>query len=49
MNQKQKASDEGKKDKVEFNPNDTQFIVDFMSNFKNAVSKKINLDLTSSK
>ena len=49
MNQKQKASDEGKKDKVEFNPNDTQFVVDFMSNFKNAVSKKINLDLTSSK
>ena len=49
MNQKQKASDEGKKDEVPFNPNDTQFIVDFMSNFKNAVSKKINLDLTSSK
>ena len=49
MNQKQKASDEGKKDEVPFNPNDTQFVVDFMSNFKNAVSKKINLDLTSSK
>ena len=49
MNQKQKASDEGKNDEVPFNPNDTQFVVDFMSNFKNAVSKKINLDLTSSK
>jgi hypothetical protein len=49
MNQKQKASNEGKKDEVPFKPNDTQFIVDFMSNFKNAVSKKINLDLTSSK
>ena len=47
MNQKKKVSNEG--DKVEFKPNDTQFIVDFMSNFKNAVSKKINLDLTSSK
>ena len=49
MNQKQKATNEGKKDEVKFNPTDTQFVVDFMSNFKNAVSKKINLDLTSSK
>ena len=48
MNQKQKASDDGKKEPVEFNPTDTQFIVDFMSNFKTVVSKQINLDLTSS-
>jgi len=48
MNQKQKASDEGKKEEVKFNPNDTQFITDFMSNFKTVVSKQINLDLTGS-
>lgn len=48
MNQKQKARDDGKTDDVPFKPTDTDFIVDFMSNFKDSVSKKINLDLTDS-
>ncbi len=42
LNQKQKASDEGKKEEIKFNPNDSNFVVDFMSNFKNIVVKQIN-------
>ena len=42
LNQKQKASDEGKKEEIKFNPNDSSFVVDFMSNFKNIVVKQIN-------
>jgi hypothetical protein len=43
MNQKQKASDEGKTDEVIFDPTNSTFIVDFMDNFKNITSKKINM------
>ena len=42
LNQKQKASDEGKKEEVKFNPNDSNFVVDFMSNFKDIAVKQIN-------
>ena len=42
LNQKQKASDEGKTEEVKFNPNNSDFIVDFMSNFKAIVVKQIN-------
>ena len=44
LNQKQKASDEGKTEEIKFNPNDSNFIVDFMSNFKDIVVKQINND-----